>query len=395
MNACIITGSFYPVRCGIADYTFILAQELSKKDVNISVITGYLNGEPPRYSIDKVDVHRIMNNWNVFELFKLIRALKQIKLDIIHIQYAALIYHNHILINFIPFFIKVFIPKVKVIITFHEMIGPGIFWRLWFFIFLKFADSIIVTSRINIDWLLKFNYSLKKKISLVPVGSSIPEEKMRRPTDAERNALRQSLGIDNQTFAIASFGFIFPDKNLEMLIRVTKMLIDKGSNIKLMFIGGTSDMVCGLDQRYKSKLLNYAKDMEADNFISHAGFIESKELSRMLLSMDAGVLLYKDGASSSRSSFVTVLSCGLPIITTLGASAGELVNYRNTLLLRNGDEKQLKNYIEELINSSELRRNLSCGGLELSKRYSWGTISKETVDIYNSLINKRLRCLNA
>lgn len=389
MNICMISGSFHPLRCGIADYTFLLSRVLAKKNVNLSVVTGAVKNQPEKCLMDKILVLRIMKEWALPELLKLLSIIKQNSSKIVHIQYNATLYNNHIMINLLPLFIKRFMPGVKVVITFHEMIGPGIFWKLWFYVCLKFTDRIIMTNKKYADILLRQNPSSINKISIITVGGCVEDAGVYRLTDEERSSLRQGLNVDGETILIVSFGLIFPNKELEVLIRAAKSIIEEGKKIKLIFIGGESDIFPDLSMEYRDKIDQYIKSLGMEEFVIRLGFMDSSRILKMIQCSDMAVLLYKNGVHSGCCSFITVLSCGLPVITTAGETAMEgLVNYKNTLLLKNNETAQLKQYMLELINDKQLRARLSSQAWELSKRYTWDVISERTKEVYSSLNNK-------
>ena len=386
ISVCMVTGSFLPLRCGIADYTFFLSRALINKNMNLSVVTSVVKNQPERCLMDSIRVLRVMKEWAFAELLKLLFRIKQDCAKIVHIQYNAALYNNHIMINFLPFFIKRFMPGVKVVITFHEMIGPGIFWKLWFHACLRFTDRIIMTNEKYRDILLRHSPKSAKKISIIPVGSCVEDEQAYRLTNEERSSLRQSLNVDEETTLVVSFGLIFPNRELEVVIRAARSIIEEGRKIKLMLIGGESDIFSNISVRYRDKVTQHIKSLNMENFVIHTGFVDRGRLSQTIQCADMAVLLYKSGVHSGCGSFITTLSCGLPVITTAGETVMEgLVNYKNTLLLKNNEAGQLKQYMLGLINDKQLRERLSAGARELSRRYTWDLISEHTIEVYSSL----------
>jgi len=389
ISVCMVTGSFHPLRCGIADYTFLLSRALINKNMNLSVVTSAVKNQPERCLMDSIRVLRIMKEWVLPELLKLLSVIKQNGSKIVHIQYNAALYNNHITINLLPFLIKRFMPGIKVVITFHEMIGPGFLWKLWFYVCLRFTDRIIMTNEKYADILSRHSPKSTKKISIIPVGSCVENEQAYRLTNEECSFLRQSLNVDDETALIVSFGLIFPNRELEVVVRAAKSIIEEGKKIKLMLIGGESDIFRNVSVRYRDEVIRYIKSLDMENFVMRAGFVDSERLSKTIQCADMAVLLYKSGVHSGCGSFITVLSCGLPVITTAGETVMEgLVNYKNALLLENNEAGQLKQYMLELINDKQLRERLSMGARELSKRYAWDLISRRTIEVYNSLDNK-------
>jgi len=333
-----------------------------------------------------ISVFRVMTRWTLPELFKLLSWIRQTGAKIVHIQYNAAIYNNHIMINLLPFFIKSFLRGVKVVITFHEMTGPGIFWKLWLRICLRYTDRIIMTNKKYADILLKESPSSLSKISVIPVGSCLEEDLASAVTQEECASLRRGLNVDAQTFLIVYFGLIFPNRELEVLIRAVKSVIEEGRKVKLILIGGTSDIFSDLSARYKNKIDQCIAELSGEEFITRLGFLDSAHISKIMRCCEMVVSLYKSGVHAGCGSFIAALSCGLPVITTMADVPTEgLIHYQNALLLRNNNPEELKGYMLELINDRALRERLSCGARALFKGYTWEAISLRTIAVYNSL----------
>jgi glycosyltransferase involved in cell wall biosynthesis len=96
------------------------------------------------------------------------------------------------------------------------------------------------------------------------------------------------------------------------------------------------------------------------------------------------ILPYSDGVSERRSSFVAVLSHGIPVITTRCQNTPEaLVDRENILLVDPGSPAQIAAAAEALINSPKLRQQLAEASRGLyEERYSWEVIADKTLRVY-------------
>jgi hypothetical protein len=151
----MINGSASPLKCGVGYYGEKLVPELtSHSDVHVLTSKGLgskMNGA--------TKVHHI-ENWKITRLPKLASMVKQIKPSVVHIQYPALGYKRELGINLLPLWLRVFSPKIPVIVTLHEYHESAGLGKTRNLITVLFAQKIIVSNKLDKDSLPSF---LRKK----------------------------------------------------------------------------------------------------------------------------------------------------------------------------------------------------------------------------------------
>lgn len=389
MKICIISASFPNMHCGVGDYMAQLVNSLKDFNLEIAVITSaqekikqFANSQ----SLINVTIFPIMKRWGFLNIFTLCRKIFEFKPDVIHIQYQWWMYHGKTMIALLPLLLKILKKDCFIVTTFHDLMGPYLFpkagrlRKLGIKALAEFSDKIITTNRKDTENLTYLISQAGKKISYIPTGAGIfPDNHKEINSDKIKEGLRDS---ENQII-ISNFGYMLPYKGLEDLLQAVKILIDKKYLIKLLAIGGFN-----IDLKISSSyFLGLQKQVEILNitpYVKWLGYCSPKEVSNYLIASDICVLPYTDGVSERRTSFISALSHGLPIVTThLNNTPDKLIDHNNILLVEPKNPYQLADAIEELINHPELRKSLGKAALELYHReYDWHTIAQKTIKTY-------------
>lgn len=81
----LIAGTYYPNQCGVAHYTGCLRVGLWQAAVQSTVLTT----REAAQKLDEPDVWGVVDDWQVKELWPLVRAIHRTPVDLLHIQHAA------------------------------------------------------------------------------------------------------------------------------------------------------------------------------------------------------------------------------------------------------------------------------------------------------------------
>ncbi|MDD4182349.1 MAG: glycosyltransferase family 4 protein [Candidatus Omnitrophica bacterium] len=373
----MISGTFPELHCGIGDYTYRLCAELKKHDAVVSVVTSQ---SPQIKSLEGVKLIQVLKNWDLLSLPTLLNFFRNNFTDIIHIQYPTQSYKDKAMINILPVFLKAFFPNTFLIVTIHDIKTAHIFNKIRAIPFLIFADKIILTVAEEKDYLVKRFPFLRDKLEIISIGSNINPVEL---SSEERGKIREKLGVKADEILLSHFGYILPKKELELLIYSVKHLHEKGQKIKLIFI---SDF-CPKANKYHRRLESMSHKFNLEKLIIWTGYCRQEEVSKYLLSSDIGIQLYPDGVSYRRTSFLTAIGHGLPVITTVNTRLPEgLIDRGNILAVVPRDAGKLADAIEELILSKALRKDLSVKAKEFSGHFSYESIAEEHFSLYQSLI---------
>ena len=302
MKICFIVGAFPKMKCGVGDYCCKLAKELAKNKKNeIYIITSTKASN----KIEGIKVLNIIEKWNITSSKKIVKALKEIKPDIVNIQYPSNEYENvHYCFNILPLIIKMKI-RCKLTETIHEIdlkhisIKSILKYKLNFMIMSK----IIVVEHVYKDFIKK--YFKKIKVEYISISASIPRVMINAN---EREEIRRNLEI-NQPKVISFFGFINEKKGIEKLLNA----LSKIDNVQLLIIGELNK-----ENEYHKSILKQIETLKIEDKIKLTGYIESEEIvAKYLNATDLCVLPFTEGIQSRNSSFLAAYNQLIPIITTI------------------------------------------------------------------------------
>ncbi len=395
-KVCIISPSFPNMKCGLADYVVNLIKFLSLqgKNLDISLVTSN-NLRVKEYADSRSDcklkIYPAVSHWNLRALFPVNRLINKINPDVVHIMYHWNGYNEGLLkgmmVSLLPMFIKFFGKKRRIIVIsfVHDLMGPylfpkaGLLRRLGLFIMVLFSDKLTVHAEGYKNDLVRLFPFLRGRVHFIPCGSGIFCEQV-----AKINNISDRSLLDEAT--ISFFGHIYPSKGLEYLIEAMKILADKNYRLKLMLIGGlTLDYGSSSFDAYPNKIKKLISASGLNDAVTWLGFCKPEDVSIYLLKSNICVLPFIEGVNERGSSFSTVFSHGLPLVTTKGPyTPDKLKNHENIMLVPAGDSQKLAQAIEELICDTELRRRISQAGKELyDKEYSWFVIADKTMGLYS------------
>ena len=375
LRICMISGDYPPIRGGISDYTKILFNNLKKQmgSGNVFLITSKEASKEDKNIINEI------KKWNLRGILKIISLVKKIKPDIIHIQYPASQYGFKPSVNFLPFLLKINGCSGPIISTLHEFSNRSLLGKIRLVPNIIFSNKTLVVSQNYIEDILYFLWPLKnllkKKFVYIPIGPNILPYKTKLE---DIKKIKKQITINHQDAILCCFGSIRKGKGIEMLIDVFQEIISGPTtkNIRLIFIGQCKGEYClGIKKIVLEKKLS--------QHIIFTNYISEEDTSKYLFASDICVLPFSDGVSTKRGSFLAPLFHNIPIITTQSSfTPPELINYKNIILTKPNDKKDLEMAIKKLIMDKELQIVIKKNSLCLKKYFSWENITKKIISVY-------------
>jgi hypothetical protein len=305
MKICMITGSWPPAACGIADAMPILLTRLIRKPgVEAHVITsrGYQND-----GAKSLFVHDLIERWNWRAYFPLEKLLEEIRPDIIHIQYSPKEHKKHPFINFLPFLLKR--RGFPVIATVHEykensLLGKIRLWPTFFGV-----DLILVPDAEYIPAIKKIDRHAQ--IEFIQVAPNIPQSKL---SAAEKAALRRRYLGESHKLLLGFFGLVDKNKLILPALNALHQLKTKHNvPAKFLIIGKLVENDPTVAE-VKNAIVRYG--LEEDCIITD--YLDSAAVADHLSILDFAIQIYQKGLSPRNASFLAALNQNIKIITTAG-----------------------------------------------------------------------------
>lgn len=362
MKVLVVSGSFPPMKCGVGDYSQNLAKALAAlPGLRIAVLTSIFAKEEP--NTGEIEVFPIMHHWGVTETMKAIKIIFQWSPDIVHIQYPTQGYANGALPWILP--LIAFLMGKKVMQTWHEgyarrdlpklllkLIVPGVV----VVVRPKFCDRLNPVLR----WILS-----GKRLVFIRNASSIPRIIL---SEQERCDMRKKY-LQNQKRLIVFFGFVYPNKRVELLFQIANSFSDH-----IMIAGEVSD---GDD--YHHEIMRIASVEQWLGKVTMTGFLAADEVATLLSVADAVVLPFLGGGGEWNTSIHAAVLQGTFVITTS--------------LSRNGYDEKHNVYYAKVDDIQEMKSALEVYGGR-RREYNpdvdsdeWRGIAFEHLTLYRTLSN--------
>jgi glycosyltransferase involved in cell wall biosynthesis len=292
-----VTGSFPPQHCGVGDYTERLALALSRRGLEVAVLTSTASGASSAGREPRV--LRRMPDWQLRRLPMLLRFLRGEKPDVVHLQYPTRGYGRGLLPMFLPMCLSLL--GYRLVQTWHEEMRA----RHWPEFLLKaLAPSALVVVRPSFLAHLPalFQRMLgRRTLHFIANGSPLPTS---NPATADRAALREGWLQGARRLVVFS-GFIMPGKGVELLFEIA----DPGTD-RLVIAGECVDE--GLRALIESK-----RDAGPWNGrVTLPGFLPPDELALLLSLADAVVLPFRAGGGVWNSSIHGAAAQGSFVLST-------------------------------------------------------------------------------
>lgn len=383
MKICLLSARFPPQRCGVGDYTYFLANALARIGHEVDVLTAAGDLDELLYPLPaSVRVHRVIANWGTRGLRALIKHIRELSPDTLLIQYTPHSFDRRgitFAVNLLPALLRVS-RNTRVVTNFHELYIPfgrslkhnlGAVWQRSAAVLLSVGSHAITVTTGEWEGLLA-GLGIRKHIKMIPVGSNIPQVAL---SEEERGHLRAEILGDSEGLLVAGFGarhFRDMPAAFSALRQVKKRRL-----VKFLWIGGGDP-----DDRHRVKIEQAQRaNRLSDIDVEWTGVLPHTRVSSLLLACDLMMLPFMDGVSTRRTSAVTALQHGLPLLTTQGARLEPwFVHGKNVYLTPVGDTRALEEGLLELARTPELRSRLARGASELYDGYfAWDVIARQVV----------------
>jgi len=354
LKTLIVTGDAHK---GMAHGISLLANALLEEcDVAVltpkGAIVDYLD---PRVEVVISDQPTSMFSLKVLKFYQVVRLVKKVNPDVIHIQSA----HPW------PTLAMPFLRRYPIVVTIHDPeIDPGAKLRG---VIQKSSDYL---TRIA-DRIIVFGENLKKMLG----ERSVDEAKIRVIPHGDYAFFCQwqddSIAREE---AILFFGRIIGRKGLEYLLDAAPQIFKRFPRLKII-IAGEGDM-----EAYKDKL------SPAENFEVFNDYIPDEQVAELFQRSKLVVLPY---TQASQSGIVHIaFAFGVPVVATDLGSIPEVVRPGETgLLVPPRDAPAIAEAVIELLEDEDKRQTMSVEALrKMEQDCSWDDIARKTFDVYKEIM---------
>lgn len=366
----LVSGSLPPIRCGVGDYSARLSQEMARQKVDFELLsTKGVNADVPAPM-------QTIRNWRIVSIPKMLSAIKRSQAGIIHIQYPAVGYRRQLGINLLPHALRIFRPRLKIIITLHEYHASRWVGRWRNLITVWPVHKIIVSNQTDKAALPA---RLRSKVQVIPIGATFEAAK---PDPDFYQKIMKANKLDLARPTLMFFGHAFPTKKLELLLDA--MAEPALQNYQLLLIGSLDNKTA-----YQRMLRNKITELNQTNSrVASTGFLAGDKASAI---MQAGkyFILPNDGPLSAKSSSaIAAVENELIVISHGSSQPGDttpFVHLKNCYLVKQPTPQTIAAAVDHLESSPKEVEAIRQGATELKKYFSWNNIVKQHLKLYEEL----------
>jgi glycosyltransferase involved in cell wall biosynthesis len=296
-------------------------------------------------------------NWNLLGVFAASRRLREQKFDIVHIEYPTIGFGKKLAPQGLSLL-------RNCVITIHEASQRHILGKLSLYAFAVRPEHIIFTTHFERRFATKWAPWIARASSVIPVGSNIAVTAPESP----RNLTE-----------IVYFGLIVPRKELEQVLELASLIRLAGLPLVVRVIGHVSPKQAA----YLDELRLKATGLPIiwDNNLSE------EQVAKRLAGASFAYLPYTDGASERRTTLKAALLSGLAVVTTRGPHTPR--DLEGVVRFCRSPEEALAE-VGSLVESPEDISKMSVKAVEYGQQYTWERIAKLHLEVYHSVLNKRL-----
>jgi glycosyltransferase involved in cell wall biosynthesis len=169
------------------------------------------------------------------------------------------------------------------------------------------------------------------------VWHGVSLQHFRPPTQTERDAARQTLGLPLDAFIVLQLARVSSVKRPHTVVRAVARLVTEGSNAIAVFAGHC-------DEQELERLNRLANELGIRKQVITLGQVSSQSA---LWAADAMVLASE--REGFPSSVVEAMACGLPVVRTPVEGATDQIEHGvSGLLFPLGDDEQLSQYLQRI-----------------------------------------------
>lgn len=365
----MISGSWPPIACGVGYYAVRLSEEMAGQSLPMEILST--DGVDRQSPVPLTTVP----DWRVRSIPKILAALDSSRAEIVHIQYPTVGYRRQLGINLLPYFIRIFKPHIRIVVTLHEYHQSRRLGRWRNRITITPAHKIIVSNESDARDLKK----LRHKLSVIPIGSNI--DVVKRNPEVFRKIMA-TLRLDNSKLTLLFFGYAFPEKNIEVLLDALSEPALAGCQLLMI-------TTLEKDNEYHNRLESKVRQInENEKWAAVTGFLPSDEVSAVMQECRYFVLPGTQPLSAKAGSAIAAAQHGMIIVSHGSndpAGSAPFEHMKNCYLLDKPTPKDVAEAIHFLESESKTAEAIRAGTKELGEYFAWPNIIGLHLKLYSEL----------
>ncbi|OGU58211.1 MAG: glycosyl transferase [Ignavibacteria bacterium RBG_13_36_8] len=357
---------------GLEMYTLTSIRQLQNKNITAELLCypeSKIHQEAQKYSL-VCNTLKVGGNFHPFQIFKLTELLKKNKYNIIHTQASRDLWTVVPALKTAGLDTRLFLSKqVGSFIIKKDFLHRFIYNRITF----ALAISEVITKN-----LLETTPLDKKRVVLLHNG--IDMEKF-NPKEYSYKSVRDEFNIGDGKILIGMMARFTPGKGHEEFIYAAKELSNKYSNLRFMIVGEPSHG----EDKYAQNIKKLAAENDHQNKIIFTGY--RSDTPNVIAGMD--IFVFPSHAEAFGLALVEAMAMAKPTVCSNTDGVLDIaIDGKTSLFFQNRNAEDLTLKLEQLINSKDLRDNLSHAGRNRAlEKFDINIYTDKLIELYkNSLL---------
>lgn len=249
--------------------------------------------------------------------------------------------------------------------------------QTWSRIFANQANIVIAPS-FKIKKILR-DFGVKKEILILPTGINLnlfkKSEKPGVHTE-KRNKKRKELGISKEIKIFLFVGRISEEKNIDFLLKVLKIILNKRKDVVLMLVGEETN--------FTKKIKEKAESLKVRDFVRFIGSVPHQKMPDYYQSSD--VFLFSSLTETQGIVVLEAMASGLPIVALKDEVFKDIIlNNQNGFITKNFSPEIFSKKILKILDNSEIYKKFSVHSQKTAKNFSEKKQARKLLKIYQDL----------
>jgi len=395
-----LCGNLAAERDGVADYTRHLVAALAGTVEPVLVTAGPADSPAPWPE----PAHAVTagRGWGVAGTAAVARALRRLRPDIVHAQFAPSAFGFSPAPGFLPALTG---GRARWVTTVHEYgwwawpahlpeparrLGER---RRWWD---RESGALVPRSRAlvvtNDDHAASLRARLGRSAALIPLAPNVdlgPAAGL-GPEQAAHRRLRERLGAPPEAAVVVFFGFVHPVKGVRYLLEALATVRRERPETRLVVVGGFASRA--LPDReaaaFRRELEAWAEALGIAPAVTFTGYRPAAEVSAILAGADVCVLPLTAGVTTKSGALLTALAHGLPtVVTAADPPDPALADGREAVVVRGvRDPAPVAAGLRRVLGDPTLRDRLAAGGREFARRRTWAATAAAHTRLYADVL---------
>jgi glycosyltransferase involved in cell wall biosynthesis len=301
--AVVLFGSSRPVTCAVMDYSRRLCDAINAIRPGYAAVET-IEPEQPRAFVGA-----------------LIAALRNEQT--VHFQLPIEGWGNALLPGSALMAARLATRRGRIVVTLHEWASLNPLRHLSMIPDILATDAFVFVSPQQRESFLTtplVGSAKKRAAPVIPIGPNIMPARIDPDAVARERLRTRGEGPNAADLVIGYFGVLYASKRPDMLLRVVKVLHERGVKARLLVCG---DFLWDKPQD-RAAFLALADELGVRDWLDFRGRIDDEgELMAALSAADVFLLPFTDGISTRRGSFLAVSQLAIPLVSTKAERADE------------------------------------------------------------------------